>query len=215
MMMIRHICISSVVFLLATTSVVGQQRCNICGEGNTIQYPQGVVEFMYQGQPRKNNCQTWQQIVNNPVAISTDFCVNEMLQYTHFVCRCTTPNGQAVEWIPPTMAPSTSAPATAYPTTAVPTTGTTGGMGAPTELPREWATPSLATPFPIVAIPTVSLVVTEAPALPTISSEEVASDQEVTSAPTNESPQRSGAFHFSHRSTPMIWLGIGVLVALA
>jgi len=58
------------------------QDCNICGDDNFIGYPIGIVSFTYEGEERKNNCQTWQDIVKNPVAISDDFCRNEMIYYT-------------------------------------------------------------------------------------------------------------------------------------
>lgn len=99
--------------LFAFLGLVVAQDCNICGDGNTIQYPQGSVEFIYNGEKRKNNCQTWQKIVENPVTISDDFCRNELLQYTHFICRCTDPFGNAVVWIPPTEAPTSGPPSVA------------------------------------------------------------------------------------------------------
>jgi hypothetical protein len=73
---------------------VHSQDCNICGEGNSIQYPKGVVEFDYEGQHLKNSCSSWQNIVKNPVAISDEFCRNEMLQYTKGPCLCTNPDGK-------------------------------------------------------------------------------------------------------------------------
>lgn len=82
--------------LFLVTAAVAQD-CNICGDGNSIQYPQGVVEFVYQGVKRKNNCQRWQDIVKNPNAISDEFCRGEMLRYTLDKCRCTDPEGRAVK----------------------------------------------------------------------------------------------------------------------
>lgn len=75
--------------------------CNICGEGNSIQYPIGIVEFEYEGERFKNNCQTLQKMVENRniLGISKEYC-QELLQYTHRVCRCSTADGQAVEWTP-------------------------------------------------------------------------------------------------------------------
>lgn len=93
--------------------LVAAQDCNICGDGNTIQYPQGSVEFEYNGEKRKNNCQHWQKIVKNPVAISDDFCRNELPKYTYTVCRCTDPDGNSVVWIPPTEAPTAGPPSVA------------------------------------------------------------------------------------------------------
>lgn len=60
---------------------LAQNDCNICGDGNFIGYPQGVVTITYKGENQTNNCQTWQNIVANPVAISDYFCRNEMIYY--------------------------------------------------------------------------------------------------------------------------------------
>lgn len=84
-----------------TVAAVRAQDCNICGQNNSLQFPQGVVSFTYQGEVRKNSCQNWQTIVKNPNAISDDFCRNELLQYTVNVCRCTTMGGDAVVYAPP------------------------------------------------------------------------------------------------------------------
>jgi hypothetical protein len=70
--------------------------CNICGDNNSIQFPTGVVEFEYQNETYRNNCQTWQDIVMNPNAISDDFCRNVLFNYTVEICRCTTPSGEFV-----------------------------------------------------------------------------------------------------------------------
>jgi hypothetical protein len=131
--------------------------CNICGDGNTIQFPTGVVDFTYDGEYRKNNCRTWQQIVNNNnFAIPDAFCRTQMLEYTHKVCRCTRPDGSAVEWVAPTPAPTNSSAAQAL--TLSPTRGAEQGIGAPTELPLEWdvaAPSSFSSPAPMGVIPTV------------------------------------------------------------
>lgn len=83
------------------------QNCNICGDGNSIQYPQGVVEFIYGDQKLKNSCERWQEVVQNVNAISDEFCRTEMLQFTKDVCRCTTPEGDLLSDLsPPTMAPT-------------------------------------------------------------------------------------------------------------
>jgi hypothetical protein len=85
------------------------QDCNICGDGNSVQYPQGVVEFIYQGTKVKNSCERWQQVVQNVNAISDEFCRTEMLQYTKDVCRCTTAEGELLsDLTPPTIAPTPS-----------------------------------------------------------------------------------------------------------
>lgn len=104
--------------LMAATSVVeAQTYCNICGQNNTIQFPTGVVEFTYNGQKLKNNCQTWQKIVMNSNAITDSFCRNELLKYTVTVCKCTTPTGAllADTFVSPTTSPAphaaTSSPA--------------------------------------------------------------------------------------------------------
>jgi len=68
--------------LLSTASAEEEDYCNICGQGNLIGFSTGIVSFEYEGVQRTNNCQTWQTIVMNPVAISDDFCRNEMLVYT-------------------------------------------------------------------------------------------------------------------------------------
>jgi hypothetical protein len=132
--------------------------CNICGDGNTIQFPTGVVDFTYDGEYRKNNCRTWQQIVNNNnFAIPDVFCRTQLLEYTHKVCRCTRPDGSAVEWVAPTPAPTNSSAALAL-TTLAPTRGAEQGIGAPTELPLEWdvaAPSSSSSPAPMGVIPTV------------------------------------------------------------
>lgn len=67
------------------------------------------MEFYYKGEFRKNNCQHWQEIVENPVAISDDFCRNELPKYTLKTCRCTDPEGNQVEWSAPSAAPSPGA----------------------------------------------------------------------------------------------------------
>ena len=72
--------------LLSSSSLVAAQDCNICGDGNFIGFPTGIVAVTYEGQERINNCQTWQGIVKNPVAISDDFCRNEMIYFTAEVC---------------------------------------------------------------------------------------------------------------------------------
>ena len=72
--------------LLLSSSLVEAQDCNICGDGNFIGFPTGIVAVTYEGQERINNCQTWQGIVKNPVAISDDFCRNEMIYFTAEVC---------------------------------------------------------------------------------------------------------------------------------
>jgi len=84
--------------LLSTTAVTAEENCNICGADNFIGFPQGVVEFVGEdGQYRKNNCDTWQQIVNNnEFAVSPEWCQTEMLQYTAGPCRCFTPNNEMV-----------------------------------------------------------------------------------------------------------------------
>jgi hypothetical protein len=116
---------------MAAASVAVAQDCNICGQGNSIQFPTGIVEFTYQGKFRKNNCQTWQDLVKNPNVISDSFCRNEMLQYTVEVCRCTTPSGALVAdtYSSPTSSPAphgaNSGPAPASPP-ATPASTTTG-----------------------------------------------------------------------------------------
>jgi hypothetical protein len=114
-------------------SVAQSQNCNICGDGNSIQYPQGVVEFVYDGVERKNNCETWQEIVKNPVAISDDFCRNEMIKYTAVPCRCTTPNGFAVTVspTPPAKSPAPN-PATTVGSVAVDSGPSSAAVPAPT-----------------------------------------------------------------------------------
>jgi hypothetical protein len=101
--------------LLLVISLVSAaaQHCNICGdEGNTIQFPTGVVEFMYKGAKWKNNCETLQDIVKNPVAISDSFCRNELLAYTVDICRCTDPKGELVRtyYEAPTVSPAPGGP---------------------------------------------------------------------------------------------------------
>jgi hypothetical protein len=96
-----------VCFVLLLVAPSQAQDCNICGDSNSIQYPQGVVEFMYEGTKVKNSCQRWQQVVQNVNAISDEFCRNEMLEYTKDVCRCTTPEGDLLsDLTPPTIAPT-------------------------------------------------------------------------------------------------------------
>jgi len=48
----------------------------------------------------------------NPVAISDNFCRNELMTYTVDVCRCTTPDGKAVKdlYKPPTSSPAPGGP---------------------------------------------------------------------------------------------------------
>jgi hypothetical protein len=70
--------------------------CNICGDNNSIQFPTGVVEFEYQNETYRNNCQTWQDIVINPIAILDEFCRNVLFNHTVEICRCTTPDGELV-----------------------------------------------------------------------------------------------------------------------
>jgi hypothetical protein len=126
---------------IATLAAASSQDCNICGEGNSIQAPTGVVEFVYQGQARKNNCQTWQNIVKNPNAISDEFCRNEMLQYTVVVCSCTAPDGTLVAdtFMPPTTAPANT---TMNPTTSQPRQGTViGTTTAPSQAPTTAGAP--------------------------------------------------------------------------
>ena len=85
------------------------QNCNICGDDNSLQNPQGVVEFVYQGTKVKNNCMRWQEVVENENTISDEFCRTEMLQYTKNVCRCTTPEGDLLtDLTSPTIAPTPS-----------------------------------------------------------------------------------------------------------
>ena len=96
----------------ATAAPTGE-TCNICGEGNVIQFATGIIDFEYQGVRRKNNCNHWEHIVKNIVAISSEFCRYELLQYTAEHCRCTTPTGE--EPVPPP-APLTSSPETQSPT---------------------------------------------------------------------------------------------------
>lgn len=98
-------------FLLLVVAQLGSihsQDCNICGEGNSIGDPKGVVEFEYEGNRLQNNCKTWQTIVTNPVAISDEFCRNEMLQYTKEPCLCTNPAGELLFDLD-TLAPTPSA----------------------------------------------------------------------------------------------------------
>jgi hypothetical protein len=99
------------VALLCSINTVLSQDCNICGDGNSLQYPQGSVEFYYEGEFRKNNCEHWQRIVRNPVAISDHFCRNVLPKYTYTTCRCVDKDGKAVVW-QPSDAPS-SAPMSA------------------------------------------------------------------------------------------------------
>ena len=107
-------------FLILYTArlMTSAQDCNICGEGNEIGAPQGVVTITYEGQVQTNNCQTWQSIVSNPVVISDDFCRNEMPMYTIEPCRCFTADGELVSDL--------STPAPSLP----PMTAGTGGSGA-------------------------------------------------------------------------------------
>ena len=64
------------------TVTAAEDYCNICGPGNSIGFATGIVRFEYEGVKLTNNCQTWQNIVMNPVAISDEFCRDEMLMYT-------------------------------------------------------------------------------------------------------------------------------------
>ena len=68
--------------LLSAATTEAEDYCNICGQGNSIGFATGIVSFEYEGVQLTNNCQTWQTIVMNPVAISDDFCRDEMLMYT-------------------------------------------------------------------------------------------------------------------------------------
>jgi hypothetical protein len=122
-----------VLVMAVLASVAQSQNCNICGDGNSIQYPQGVVEFVYDGVERKNNCETWQDIVKNPIAISDDFCRNEMIKYTAVPCRCTTPNGDSVaaSMKPPTKSPAPT-PATAGGNAVVDSAPSSAAVLAPT-----------------------------------------------------------------------------------
>ena len=95
------------------------QNCNICGDGNSLQNPQGVVEFVYQGTKVKNYCERWQQVVKNVNVISDEFCRTEMLQYTMDVCLCTTPEGALLsDLTSPTIAPTPSSAFVLDPTPA-------------------------------------------------------------------------------------------------
>jgi hypothetical protein len=97
-----------IIFLSLVFTIHGQD-CNICGDGNSIQYGQGVIEFMFNGKKWKNNCIEIQKSVQNVNAISDEFCRTELLQYTKDVCRCTTPEGDLISDLPtPTTAPTPS-----------------------------------------------------------------------------------------------------------
>ena len=100
---------------------VAQDYCNICGQGNSIGFPTGIVSFEYEGEQQTNNCQTWQQIVMNPVAISDDFCRNEMLAFTLEVCRCYNEDGTFLTDLlsQPTPSPAMPAPVIADPSAIV------------------------------------------------------------------------------------------------
>lgn len=102
----RFFCVIAVrltlLLLLTTLTLVAAQDngtastsdCNICGEGNMILSPRGVVEFDYYNETLKNSCQEWQVVVVNPNAISELFCKNEMIKYTAGPCKCTTQSGK-------------------------------------------------------------------------------------------------------------------------
>jgi hypothetical protein len=101
----------TLLFVISLVSAAAQ-NCNICGDGNTIQFPTGVVEFMYKGAKWKNNCEKLQDIVKNPVAVSDSFCRNELLEYTVDICRCTDPKGELVRtyYEAPTVSPAPGGP---------------------------------------------------------------------------------------------------------
>ena len=103
--------LSSLACLIALLLVapLQAQDCNICGDGNSIQDPQGVVTFMYQGSQVRNSCLELQETVKKVSAISDEFCRTELVQYTIERCRCTTPEGDLVaDLTEPTTAPSPS-----------------------------------------------------------------------------------------------------------
>jgi hypothetical protein len=96
-MVLRTMLLRLITLVAATTTGSAQDYCNICGQGNLIQFPTGVVSFEYppgSGQPVENNCERWQQVVKNANVVSDDFCRNEMLQYTVEPCRCVAPDGE-------------------------------------------------------------------------------------------------------------------------
>ena len=153
---------------------LGQDEiCNICGEGNQINFPTGVVQFVYDGEVRKNNCNTWQNIVKNPNAISDSFCKNELLEFTHKVCRCTDSVGNPVVWEPP-IAPS-----------ATPTVALSEETLAPTILPTD---------SPVTAFPTpISVVVAEDTNSPDADSDAIVTPRPTTASATSSSCTRSMA----------------------
>jgi hypothetical protein len=74
------------------------------------------VKLVYKNESLSNNCNTWQNIADNPVAISDSFCRNELHRMAVEVCRCTTPNGGLVsELLKETEAPADGEEPTAAP----------------------------------------------------------------------------------------------------
>ena len=66
-------------------------ECNICGEGNKMMEPKGIVTLITpDGETRKQNCDYWQK---NKL-VDESFCESgEMLQYTMNPCKCMSPDG--------------------------------------------------------------------------------------------------------------------------
>jgi len=88
MMIVPFLLVALLLPLAAGQATDDGDFCNICGPGNAIAFGTGVVTFVYEGEERTNNCDSWQEIVKNPVAISSDFCRNEMPRITAEPCRC-------------------------------------------------------------------------------------------------------------------------------
>ena len=91
--------------LLAGTQLASALDCNICGPGteNIIQNPTGVVNIVYEGVQRRQNCIKWQE----SKLVSEEWCEENFLEYTKEICQCSTKDGVFLSDIPePTASPA-------------------------------------------------------------------------------------------------------------
>jgi hypothetical protein len=94
--------------VITLVTAIDQEGCNICGcKDCQILASSGSVEFIYQDRPLKLGCSQLQNIVQNPVAISRSFCLDELPRFVLEPCLCAYPNGDLILDTPPTASPTT------------------------------------------------------------------------------------------------------------
>ena len=81
----------SVVTISLLTAAIALE-CNICGPGNAIGKPEGILAIPVAGLDRVMSCQRWQESQE----VTELFCQERMLQHAADPCECRLPSGSRV-----------------------------------------------------------------------------------------------------------------------